>query len=83
MRKLLLAASAIGALGMTALSVPAKADYVGVGPLGVHVGRDHDHDWRYRHGWRGDYARGDCRVVRDRVETPSGRVIFKTRRICD
>ena len=31
---------------------------------------------------RGAYA-GDCRVIRERIETPSGRMIVQTRRICD
>jgi hypothetical protein len=43
-------------------------------------------------GWRGDYgpeyrAYGQayepgCRVTRERIETPSGRVIFQSRRVC-
>jgi len=28
-------------------------------------------------------APGECRVIRERVHTPSGRLIIKTRRICD
>ncbi len=87
MRKLLLAAAtATVALGGIALSVPANAAYFGVGPVGVHVGPDYDYGYyhRWHHGWRGAYAYGgECRVIRDRVETPSGRVIFRTRRICD
>ena len=56
---------------------------VEVGPFGVGVGPRYD--WRYRHDTNGYYAYGgaDCRVVRERTETPSGRVIFRTRRICD
>src|SRR5262249_4484843 len=74
MKKLLFAAAATVAL---TAAVPAFAGGVGVrvGPGGVSGGdRDGDH-WRYRdHG---------CRTVRERIETPSGRVIFKTRRSCD
>ena len=28
------------------------------------------------------YARGDCRVIRERVVTPYGRVIYRSREIC-
>lgn len=42
--------------------------------------------WHYR-GWRAGhdayaYA-GDCRVIRQRIETPSGRMIYRSRRVCD
>ena len=91
MRKLLFAAAATAALGITALSAPASAQaYFGVGPFGVEVGPGPGHwrhDWdgpRWRHGWRGAYAYGgECRVIRDRTITPSGRVIVQTRRFCD
>lgn len=70
------------ALVTVAAAAPASAQgvYVGAGPVGVGV--DTDHRWRQRHHWRGDYA-SDCRVTRERIVTPSGRVIYKTRRICD
>jgi hypothetical protein len=90
MRKLLLTAAATGALGLTVLSAPAIAQvHLGVGPDGVEVGagRDHDRDWdgRWHHReYRGAYASdGDCRVIRDRTVTPSGRTITRTKRICD
>ena len=56
---------------------------VEVGPLGVGVGPRYG--WRDRNYTDGYYAYGSagCRVVRERVETPSGRLIFRTRRICD
>ena len=47
------------------------------GPIGS------SYDWRYRH-WHhgyGAYA-SDCRVIRQRIDTPSGRVIYRSRRIC-
>ncbi len=75
----------IGAALVTlAAAAPASAQgvYVGAGPVGVGVGVDHDYGWRHRHHWRRDYA-SDCRVERERIVTPSGRVIYKTRRICD
>ncbi len=86
MRRLLLAAAtATVAVGGLAMSIPAKADYFGVGPVGVEVDRyGHDWDHRWHHGWRGAYAHGgDCRVIRDRTITPSGREIIRTRKICD
>jgi len=57
--------------------------YVGGGRSGVEIGvgpRYHDSDWRYRH--RYGAARGECRVTRERIETPSGKVIYKSRREC-
>jgi hypothetical protein len=43
----------------------------------------YDDDWRWRHRrWGDGYAYDACRVVRERVETPSGRVIIRTRREC-
>jgi len=50
---------------------------VQIGPFGFGVGP--------RYGWRGDeyYAYGaDCSVVRERVVTPDGRVIYRTQRVC-
>jgi hypothetical protein len=50
---------------------------VQIGPFGFGVGP--------RYGWRGDeyYAYGaDCPVVRERVVTPDGRVIYRTQRVC-
>lgn len=92
MRRLLFATAATGVL---VAAVPAAAQvYIGadpggvgveVGPVGVGVGpRYEERYWRDRH-WRGDdYAyRGECRVTRERIETPSGRVIFRTHRVCD
>jgi hypothetical protein len=83
MRQLLFTAAAIGTLVAAA---PASAQVsFGVDRGGVEFGVGPRHDWR-DHDWRGrrdyDYAR-DCRVIRERVETPSGRVIYRTRRECD
>ncbi len=87
MRKLVFAAAAVVAL---AAAVPASAQvYLGadpggagvqVGPFGFGVGprygyRDYGPDYYA-------YGRADCRVVRERIETPSGRMIVKTRRVC-
>ena len=50
-----------------------------------HCGENGSYGWRHRH-WRhryGAYAyAGNCRVTRHRFETPSGREIYRTRRIC-
>ena len=75
----------IGATLLTlGAAAPASAQvYFGAGPggVGVGVGDPYDHGYR-RHHWRGDYA-SECRVVRERIITPSGRRIIKERRICD
>jgi len=83
MRKLLLGLVPLAAVAVM-VAAPAQSQvYVRPAP-GVEVdigGRHHyDDDWRYRH--RYDRAYGSCRVIRERIETPSGRVIFKTRREC-
>ena len=83
MKKLLIGAVAIAAL--TIASLPASAQFyaganeggvgVRVGPLGVGVGPDY--------AYRDRYYGGDCRTVRERTITPSGRVIMTRHRICD
>jgi hypothetical protein len=83
MKKLLFAAATATVLFVAA---PASAQvYLGadpggvgvqVGPLGVGVG-----DWRYRHGWRDAYY-NDCRIVRERIMTPSGNVVYRSQRVC-
>ena len=80
MKKLLFAAATLIAF---AAATPASAQvYVGadpwgagvqVGPLGVGVG--------HRYGWREHY-RDDCPMVRERIVTPSGRVIIRAHRSC-
>ena len=86
MKKLLFAAAATVALVAT---TPALAGGVGVrvGPLGAGVGpsydRGYDRDSGWRHRERYGYGGASCRTVRERIETPSGRVIFKTHRTCD
>jgi hypothetical protein len=90
MMKTLLVATALTAAVVVA--TPASAQfYAGAGPGGVGVevgpfgaGVGPRYDWRDRPYTDGYYAASaDCRTVRERIETPSGRVIFKTRRICD
>jgi hypothetical protein len=92
MKALLLATVAAATIG---LAVPANAQfYVGaepggvgvqVGPFGAGVGPRY---WGHRHHrWDDSYAAynyaRDCRTVRERVMTPSGRTIIRTQRICD
>jgi hypothetical protein len=78
-----------------AIAAPASAQFaagfdeggagVRVGPFGAGVGPDYG--WGHRRHWRGDYRAysyaGDCRVFRERVMTPSGRTIIRSRRVCD
>jgi len=91
MKKLLLGVAAAGALFVAA---PASAQvYFGadpggvgvqVGPLGAGVGPRYSDDWRYRRAYRDSYAYGgDCRIIRSRAVTPSGREVIRTRRVCD
>jgi hypothetical protein len=89
MKKLLFAAAATAALTAAA---PASAQvYVGadrggagvrVGPFGFGVGPSYGWNDPY---WRdGYYAYGaECRLIRERIVTPSGRVIFRSHRVCD
>jgi hypothetical protein len=84
MKRLLLIA-AVATVGLTA---PAAAQLYGyadpggvgvrVGPFGVGVGTDPA--YRHRHY---SYGYGECRVIRERIVTPRGRVIYQSRRICD
>ena len=82
MRSLLLATVAAAAVMTT---VPAMAQVHVYGDEGgVHFGLGDRHDWRDREHWReGRGAYADCRVIRERTVTPSGRVIMRTRRSCD
>ncbi len=94
MKKLLIAGSTVALLAIA--SVPASADFyagagpsgvgVQVGPFGVGVGPRFSDGPYWRDGYRdGRYAYGsaDCRIVRERTVTPSGRVIVTRQRICD
>ena len=70
-----IAATVIGAL-------PASAEVlVRAGGNGIAVQERH-HGWEQgRHrGWRNHHA--ECRTIRSRTVTSSGRVITKTRRSC-
>ena len=95
MKKLLvIAAVAASAL----VAAPASAQFwagadeagvgVQVGPVGVGVGprfgwhEPYYHDRYYGHPGYRAYGAGDCRVIRERIVTPCGRVIITTRREC-
>ena len=82
MKRILLAVSALAIAGAAALTT-ANAQGVGVqvGPLGAGVGLYWDGGYRHRY-WN-DYAyAGECRLIRERIVTPSGRVIIQSRRVC-
>ncbi len=86
MKKLLLIAAAVAAVG---LATPASAQVnVRAGDSGVSVrvgGPSHmhrSHRVHRHHHVRRDFARGNCRTIRSRTVTPGGRVIVKTRRVC-
>jgi hypothetical protein len=82
MKRILLAVSVLAIAGAATLtSANAQGVGVQVGPLGAGVGV---YDGPYHHRYWHDYGyAGECRVIRERIETPSGRVIFKSRRVCD
>src|SRR5262245_4274076 len=85
MKRILLAVSALAMAGAATLT-PANAQGVGVqiGPLGAGVGVGPYWDGGYRHRHWNDYAYAcDCRVIRERIVTPNGDIIFRTRRLCD
>ena len=91
MKKLLFAVVAAATLGVAApasaqLYLGAEPDGVGVrvGPFAAGVGPAYDPYRGPRHRWHDAYAfAGDCRVVRERIVTPSGRAIIRTHRVCD
>jgi hypothetical protein len=84
-----LALLVIAAVPLVFMAVPASAQVsVGVGDVGVRIGSDHDRwdrdRWdRGRHyGWRHHDRFAECRAIKQRTVTPSGRVIIETRREC-
>ncbi len=83
MKRIFFAVAALAIAGAAALT-PASAQYVGVqvGPVGVGVGPYWDGYYHHRYWHNYGYA-DECRVIRKRVETPSGRVIIRTHRVCD
>lgn len=88
MKKLILIAAAAAAVAFT---TPASAQIVvrdGDSGVAVRVGSGHNHGYhrghyRHRSDYRHHYGRSHCRVIKSRTVTPGGRVIIKTRRVCD
>jgi hypothetical protein len=83
MKKFLL----LAAMSVTlAATIPASAQvYLDADP--GNVGNrldDPNYGWPNSHWRRGydAYARGECRVIRERVVTSDGRVIYVPREIC-
>ena len=84
MKRILVALSALAIAGAATLtSANAQGVGVQVGPFGAGVGVGPY--WNgYHHRYWNDYAyAGDCRLIRERVMTPSGNVIIRSRRVCD
>ena len=80
MKRILLAVSALAIAGAATLTT-ANAQGVGVqvGPFGAGVGPYWNDGYRHR-----DYAyAGECRLIRERIRTPSGELIIRSRRVCD
>lgn len=67
-------------------ALPASAETViRAGENGVVVGERHNDSWRhreYRHHREWRRHRAECRTIRSRTVTPSGRVIIRTRSTC-
>lgn len=91
MKKILVGLLAVAALGV---ALPASAQvFIGadsrgagvqLGPVGVGMGpRFSDDGYYHRRGYEANaYYNGDCRLVRSRIVTPSGRVVYRTRQLC-
>jgi hypothetical protein len=91
MNKLLIGLVASAVLAITA---PANAQvFIGadsggagvqIGPVGAGVGPRFSNDGYYhRRGYDANaYYGGDCRLIRSRVVTPSGRVVYRSRQVC-
>jgi len=97
MKRLMFGLVAAATLGLAAPAIAQVGVGVGpggagvqVGPVGAGVGpaygwgnRGYYDDGYYHRGYGAYGYSGDCRVIRERIVTPSGRHIFRTRRICD
>ena len=83
MKRILLAVSALAIAGTAALtSANAQGVGVQVGPFGAGVGVGPYWDGYNQRHWR-DYAyANECRLIRERIVTPSGNVIIRSRRVC-
>ena len=84
MNKFLLVAALCG---IPATTIPASAQVnFDADPVGPGVNRldDRNYGWPQSHWRRGydAYARGECRVIRERVVMPDGSVIDRSREVC-
>ncbi|MGE3147821.1 MAG: hypothetical protein AB7K04_02030 [Pseudorhodoplanes sp.] len=80
MKSLVIGLAVAATLGLAA---PASAQvFFGAGPGGVEVGVGGPRYYHDRHSWRGAYL-DDCRIVRERIVRPSGRVVYRERQVCD
>ncbi len=78
MKRLILGSAAAAAL---LIAAPAGAQvYLGADPggAGVRVG-----PFSAGVGTPYSYREPDCRIVRERIVTPDGRVVFRSQRVCD
>ena len=84
MKKFLLIAAMCG-IPATTMAASAQV-YFDADPAGIGVNRldDPNYGWPHSHWRRGydAYARGECRVIRERVVMPDGRVIDRSREVC-
>jgi hypothetical protein len=84
MKKFLLIAAVCG-IPATTIPAIAQVDFdANQGGTGVNRLDDPNYGWPQSHWRRGydSYARGECRVVRERVVMPDGRVIDRSREVC-
>jgi hypothetical protein len=84
MKKFLLIAAVCG---LPATTMPASAQVYFDGDsrdVGVNRLDDPNYGWPRSHWRRGydAYARGECRVIRERVIMPDGSVIERSREVC-
>ena len=79
MKRILFAASALAIASAATLTSANAQIGVQVGPFGAGIGPYWGGPY-YHNGYWNDY---DCRLIRERVVTPSGHVVFHTRRVCD
>jgi hypothetical protein len=74
----LVAATAIGA------ATPASAQiWLDAGPFAARIGPPPPWAWRRPVVREYAYVMDDCRIIRERIRRPNGRVIVREREVCD